>query len=701
VGVLLGLVGAEALAWLRDDGAFPHINVLTEDATLGVRMVPDSRQRIKLGDNPTAPFTINAQGYRGDDWGEPRKDEIVVVGDSQVFGLGVDDTETTPAQLSALTGRPVLNLGVPTYGPHEYLLALEEVLDARSPETAIIVLNFANDLFELGLPNTTRHRVWDGWAVRIENAPEQVTAFPGRRWLMSQSHAVYALRRWRNQAAEAPDTQGLPSEGDWSTVLTHTLSERATDGKGSSPDAATLVAQISAAVQQREDAEEYQLTHGRQALSLSQEDRLALKAIERRARPGDIVQEELMEEARPVEVTAAMLRRGAALRRSLPDQIAAWVREHPDDPRAMELQQLQSEDARLRDELDQLTRAVAEELAASSPFSSFLDTARTLTDAHNTDLIVVALPLDVQVDAEEFRKYGREPVDMSGTLVLLDDLVRSARRAGIRAMSAVSPLQAAQPGAFLDGDIHLTPDGHRALATAIAEILPAPTLLPQPTTPLPEGRSRVPLPIEWSAVEENLVRGSTKNACVTRQVREWQRVRCQKPGHGRWAPLGAAVVSGPAEAMISIGGGQVDLITPITAGHDQLIDFYWSDRVERLSLRWEDGVLSRAFVAATAPSPAPPPPTSEADETLETCLVSAGLTAEASFGDASAGCAASYPDDCAALIACAQGTREHLPTCPEGQAATGPAGHCRTLCDEEHPCASGICTMWGGGGACL
>jgi hypothetical protein len=58
--------------------------------------------------------------------------------------------------------------------------------------------------------------------VRRETAPARVFEFPGRRWLFSRSHAVYALRRWLHardgatpEAADLGDPidLGTPSEG--------------------------------------------------------------------------------------------------------------------------------------------------------------------------------------------------------------------------------------------------------------------------------------------------------------------------------------------------------------------------------------------------------------------------------------------------------------------------------------------------------
>src|SRR5690606_2110547 len=153
--------------------------------------------------------------------------------------------------------------------------------------------------------------------------------------------------------------------------------------------------------------------------------------------------------------------------------------------------------------------------------------ARALCDEVGAELVVVALPLDVQVSETEWEKYGAEPVDMSETRVLLDDLVADARALGVRALDPTDALAAAEPGAFLHADLHLTPKGHAALASAIADVMRAPPLR-WPDPGLPVYRSRVPTADEWQISQENLVRGSSRNHCTTREVREWLRVTCTR-----------------------------------------------------------------------------------------------------------------------------------------------------------------------------
>ena len=101
-GLISGLVAMEAAFWLRDDGAFPHVNFYVPDSDLGVRLEPGAQARIQFRENPLTTVRINSLGYRGPEPRAPSPDEILIVGDSQVFGLGVEEDETFSSRLANL-----------------------------------------------------------------------------------------------------------------------------------------------------------------------------------------------------------------------------------------------------------------------------------------------------------------------------------------------------------------------------------------------------------------------------------------------------------------------------------------------------------------------------------------------------------------------------------------------------------------------
>jgi hypothetical protein len=335
LGVLVGLALAEGMFRVRDDGAFPHLNVYVPDAELGVRLRPLSTERVRFSSpkNPVTRVRINSDGFRGEEWPAKTADEIVVVGDSQVFGLGVEENETFEKEIerALVKKRYVRNLGVPTYGPGEYNAMLEEALAKRPAKVVVWVANMANDLFEAERPNKGRHLAWDGWAVRKENAPTASTNFPGRGLLYTDSHAFYALRRLLYEQAPTTEDQGVPSEGTWKDVAGDAVvSEREHEREAAEAKqlAALKVSQAKSADDEaKSTASELDLKIIRDSynedgpLRDAQYDydnpnfvpKEQLFEAARRA-PGDVVTARNGEVSRDIRVNAELIRRGAAWR---------------------------------------------------------------------------------------------------------------------------------------------------------------------------------------------------------------------------------------------------------------------------------------------------------------------------------------------------------------------------------------------------
>lgn len=710
-GLVVGSLIAEGAFWLRDDGAFPHVNFYRPDAELGVRLRPGATMRFRFRDNPTTDIAVNQQGYRGADWPNSVENAVLVVGDSQVFGLGVNDDETMAAQLAELTGRAVLNGGVPTYGPAEYQAVVREQLEARDVTTVVYVVNMSNDFFEDTRPNTERHVVWDGWAVRAELAPETVTQFPGRELLYRSSHAFYALRRFLNDDAPRPDD--LQSEGTW-----HDLVGLGTEA-GTDREAEVDPAQRAEEVrlerlrleQSASDADESvdeRLRPVEQAEEV--DDRFYLDVDLARGHPGDIVGETAAEESREIAATASLIRRAVRHRAQL---IEARRDEDPLLARALETQnEIAAERERLR-----TLAFTREEARVPSSLESRIESVKALCDAHGAELLVVALPLDVVVSEDEWAKYGAERVDMEPTRVLLTDLVDSAHHLGARAFDATDALRAAEPDAFLDGDLHMTAKGQRALAEAVAAALEEPLPLRRPGPGLPEGRSHLPTNAEWVATPEITVRGSSAARCETVQVREWLRVTCLR--HGRSRPTAIVPAADDVEALVLVTEDAADYIVPLAAGTDIDTEFHWSDRSQTLTVRWEGDEPTMAFGEHRPAEVAERAANERADrfcqchmevvrerecrnhtEQYAEWAECGDATCQHAFGALTEECFAAHGDDCVALLHCAQGDGLAPPECPEGEVIAGAAGQCFAPCDAAHPCDSGTCVPWQGGGIC-
>lgn len=671
-GVVTGLVISELVFRARDDGAFPHLNLYAEDPALGVRLVPNAEMRLKLGTNPTTTIHTNAAGFRGADWGPPSKDEVLVVGDSQVFGLGVEDGETFSAQLAAVRKVTVVNAGVPTYGPEEYTALVERLVAERKPKHVVYVLNLANDLFELGKPNASRHKVWDGWAVRSETAPASVTPFPFRHAVMNRSHLVYAARRFASGPVNL--AQESAGEGTWKDIVSASSTVTPFDDEAATRDA---LVQRRRAAKALDELQQKLDTHVSDRVS--EDERFAAEAVKAIPAltaddPRDIVQVPFLEGARPVQLTAHQLYLAALGMQGNDEKLLAIARRLGD----ASLTALLEERKGLRGELAATLTPQARH--APTPLEALLKRTNDTCARAGSSLLVVALPLDVMVSKEEWRKYGREPIDLSVTQVLLDDVVARALAVGATALDPTEALRGAQPGAFLDGDLHLTPKGHRALAEAIHAALEHPKVTTGPLT-LPEGRSWPPTDDEWRAVAEVTVKGSTAARCETKQVREWFQMTCRDGDtEGDPKPLriaGIAVTSG-GHGDVLLGGTwrARSVLLPVLPGDTATLTVSWEDHTRTLTLEHPADGPPRRALSEPAPKKRQP----------------RGAWADVDV--------AGRP--CRAEVC--EGTEWSNPlrdvACPEGRVAAGALKRCATPCSATRPCEKGTCHPWPTGAFC-
>ena len=122
--------------------------------------------------------------------------------------------------------------------------------------------------------------------------------------------------------------------------------------------------------------------------------------------------------------------------------------------------------------VDQLVQRLDELRASSTHRSRITRHLLAARDACGCTVIATALPLDVQVYAGEWAKYGTRPRNLRATEVLARDFLADAEEHGIDTLDLLPVLRAASPGAFLADDYHLSPTGHRAIATALEGHLP-------------------------------------------------------------------------------------------------------------------------------------------------------------------------------------------------------------------------------------
>jgi hypothetical protein len=581
-GIAVALVIAELAFRYRDDGAFPHVNFYKADAALGTRLEPHAEQRISFGGNPVTSLRTNGAGYRGAEWPASTEDEIIVIGDSQVFGLGVEENQTFSARLAEELHRPVINAGVPTYGPPEYRAVIGELLAQRKAKTVVLTLNLVNDTFELARPNTERHVVWDGWAVRKENAPEHVTTFPARRWLFGQSHLVFALRRWMHDG-DPTGGAGVASEGTWRDLIAagKSITDAHDKARAQQQARATERREAALVLKAADDTLEGALLELVPQEEVFESQPVVLAG---QANPGDIVSISYGEESRAVVVTADLIQKGVAMRKKLRAELAAAI--------AAGSKAKPKKAGELAAALDKRTKAMETLLALEPhqleailepPLAGYVRDVAALCKSKGVRLVLAILPIDVQVSPAEWAKYGQAPTDMTATHAFTEELVAAARASGVTAFDATPVLAAAEPGAFLNRDIHMTAKGHAAVAKGLAEAIAAPP--PQPAAPR-RARSLVPVPQVWREAPEVIVAGSTAAGCETKMVREWLRVVCGRTAAGLIPTRVTVAVDATGESQALVTPRQTSLVTPVEPGRHVEVELAWTDHTQRLTIDW-------------------------------------------------------------------------------------------------------------------
>ena len=123
-------------------------NVVEGHPSLGWSLVPDLRGvPVPSADYELFHVTTHSVGADGTAFRGPKTANPfgVVVGDSFVFGFGVEQEQSLPALLGEQVGEAFANFGVYGYGPQQAGIALRDYALATSPNVAIWVF-FENDL---------------------------------------------------------------------------------------------------------------------------------------------------------------------------------------------------------------------------------------------------------------------------------------------------------------------------------------------------------------------------------------------------------------------------------------------------------------------------------------------------------------------------------------------------------------------------
>lgn len=145
----------------------------------------------------------NALGFRAAEPAQAAagRRKLLLLGDSMLFGVGVDGEETVAAALERELGIEALNLALIGYNPVQYLAVGGEMIPRLSPDHVVVGLFIGNDLLacELATLEAGRYRVdttaMAGWQLR-DRLP-----LGGRSAIERRVALTLLAPRWRYELA--------------------------------------------------------------------------------------------------------------------------------------------------------------------------------------------------------------------------------------------------------------------------------------------------------------------------------------------------------------------------------------------------------------------------------------------------------------------------------------------------------------------
>ena len=218
---------AEGLIRLADGNALPMIQLFEADDQGHITLQQNGTSRISSPRGDPWEINTDAQGRRTAN--KPLSDRAwIVVGDSQVMGNGVADSEAFPG-LMKLNGEPAHNLGVPGYGVADALWSATRHLDQFQARGVVVIVNQMNDWEETHAPVGERYRVRGGWLIDAKDA-----AGPRGTFLASplaHTHLGFLLghlllRDWDGPKDPIPDWMAKPQDQREKTlIIANTIAE--------------------------------------------------------------------------------------------------------------------------------------------------------------------------------------------------------------------------------------------------------------------------------------------------------------------------------------------------------------------------------------------------------------------------------------------------------------------------------------------
>lgn len=182
------------------------------------RLSPGYRGKIYNRAEYSNDIRINEAGLRGSEIGTSKEEEILrvlIVGDSFVFGVGVEDTETFTALLPESLAEEGfvaegLNAGIPAFGVPDAESWFRRHGADLDPDVVVLAIFLGNDLVDAS-PDREEILLVDGLLVPSQSADGL------RAWLHRHSHLFVAVKGLLEQPGFQPLRAKLGLREPWRT----------------------------------------------------------------------------------------------------------------------------------------------------------------------------------------------------------------------------------------------------------------------------------------------------------------------------------------------------------------------------------------------------------------------------------------------------------------------------------------------------
>jgi hypothetical protein len=228
--LIVGFIVSEAAAQIYVAKIAKQGKLFASDAELGWIPLPNLRLERNNANGEPWWIATDANGVRGpSDW-QPGKRRLLMVGDSFVFGEGVDLEERFDTLLGqAVPDLSIVNIGVMGYGPDQQLIRARRWADDLRAGDILVLVTYGNDFLDISKPrHSGRSKPW------IEDVDGNILVHEPDFSLMDlvrdHSYLMYKLAREMSSGMADDTKERLASAGElyrrWVLEETGPLLER-------------------------------------------------------------------------------------------------------------------------------------------------------------------------------------------------------------------------------------------------------------------------------------------------------------------------------------------------------------------------------------------------------------------------------------------------------------------------------------------